>query len=236
MEIAKVCLADLNLDFEKSYTYNLPEFGQETIQLPEASTNYISQPDFTKSCTQTFSYRLTGQSDDGANPAELTINPSTGVFTLTNDATIKTTYSVEIDILTTDGTNDIELTVPGITIQIICGPESTTLTPPTLDALIKASVETNELTIVDAEFATSNSLCPVASYELTSAAAANNDFIEQPFFMTPSLPTFTVSLDPAKLTLEDVYSYTVTATAEGGSSATVSQSMEVYDACVNTLV
>lgn len=95
---------------------------------------------------------------------------------------------------------------------------------------------------MDAEFTTSNPLCPVTSYELTAASAAVNDFIEQPFFLTPSIDpdsptaTFTVTLDPAKDTLEDVYTYTITATAEGLASATVTQTMEVYDACVNTLV
>lgn len=57
---------------------------------------------------------------------------TTGVFSLLNDASIKTIYEVEIDILTTDGINDVIQTVTDVTINTVCGPNSTTLTRPEL--------------------------------------------------------------------------------------------------------
>lgn len=66
------------------------------------------------------------------NPEELTINPTTGVFTLKNSADVLTVYSVDIIIVTSDGCsheNDFQQTV-SITIYTECGPESTALTPP----------------------------------------------------------------------------------------------------------
>jgi len=66
------------------------------------------------------------------NSDVLTIDSMTGVFSLVNNAYVKTVYEVEIDILTTDGINDVIQTVTGVTINMICGPNSTTLTKPEL--------------------------------------------------------------------------------------------------------
>ena len=44
------------------------------------------------------------------------------------------------------------------------------------------------------------------------------------------MPTFSVKLDELKLSLESVYPYIVTAIAEGGATASVSDTMEVFNA------
>ena len=81
---------------------------------------------------------MTGSTNGDDNPTELTIDSDTGIFTLVNVATIKTTYEVEIDVLTTDGINHVVYTVSGMTIDTICGPDSTTLTAPIMPFMTKA--------------------------------------------------------------------------------------------------
>ena len=71
-----------------------------------------------------------------------------------------------------------------------------------------------------AEFTTSNPNCPVDSY------AINIDIFE----LTTDLPTFSVKLDESKLSLESFYPYIVTAIAEGGATASVSDTMEGEEA------
>jgi hypothetical protein len=56
-----------------------------------------------------------------ARPDELTIDSTTGVFTLLNEASIKTSYTVDLIITTTDGYNPVTHTVAGITINKVCG-------------------------------------------------------------------------------------------------------------------
>jgi hypothetical protein len=70
-------------------------------------------------------------SDGSFTPSELSIDSSTGIFTLENYASIKTTYEVDIVVTTTDGTNSQVITVPGVMINKVCGVGSTTLTAPT---------------------------------------------------------------------------------------------------------
>jgi hypothetical protein len=88
---------------------------------------------------------------------------------LTNDASIKTTYEVEIDVLTTDGTNDVVDTITGITIHTVCGEESTTLTAPVLDFLTKAP-NTLPVLSITGDFETSNPTCPVESFAILTGA------------------------------------------------------------------
>ena len=94
--------------------------------------------------------------DGSENPSELMIDASTGTFTFINDASIKTFYNFDIFISTSDGTNSYETTVSGVTIETICGPDSTTLVPPSLSVLRKSSVENRSLMIESAMFLSSN--------------------------------------------------------------------------------
>lgn len=70
-------------------------------------------------------------SDGSYTPSELSIDSSTGIFTLENYASIKASYEVDIVVTTSDGTNDQVLTVPGVIVNKVCGLGSTTLTAPT---------------------------------------------------------------------------------------------------------
>lgn len=70
-------------------------------------------------------------SDGSYTPSELSIDSSTGIFTLENYASIKTTYEVDIVVTTTDGINSQVITVPGVMINKVCGVGSTVLTAPT---------------------------------------------------------------------------------------------------------
>lgn len=164
MVITKSCIPAQRDDFDKIIDLHIPEIGTQYEEFPESSREYITLPHV--ECQQTFSYRMSDGSDV---PSELTIDADTGVFTLRKYATLKTTYDVEIDVLTTDGLNDDLQTVSGVVINTVCGPESTTLTPPALLELRKASVVTDELSFSD-EFDTSNPLCPITAYELTAAS------------------------------------------------------------------
>lgn len=114
-DILQVCLASLVADFEKTYTYELPATGTDPKTFPAASTAFVTAPPTTSpylpsgvSCSQSFSYEMTDGSDE---PEELIIDPATGIFTLDNVATIKTSYEVNILITTTDGFNSQSLTV-----------------------------------------------------------------------------------------------------------------------------
>lgn len=147
MIIVKACVAELNPSFALDYTFEIPETDSEVVTFPSASTDFISRPidavldDNTDSlpnaytCMQTYSYRMKGSILSSDNPDELVLDESTGIFSLTNDASIKTIYEVEIDVLTTDGTNDVVQTVTGVTINTVCGPDSTTLTRPEVATL-----------------------------------------------------------------------------------------------------
>jgi hypothetical protein len=86
-------------------------------------------------CSQSFVYRLKDAADTAHNPSEISIGSSSGLVFVINKATVKTTYEIEIDITTTDGTNERYLTVTGISINIVCGPASTTPTPPSMSSL-----------------------------------------------------------------------------------------------------
>jgi hypothetical protein len=104
--IARVCFQGLNSEFVTQYSFDIPESDEQTETFPQSSTLYVSQPDFDEGCTQTFSYAM---NDGSASPAELTIDPTTGIFSLVNKASIKGTYNVDITVVSSDGTpaNDV---------------------------------------------------------------------------------------------------------------------------------
>jgi hypothetical protein len=58
----------------------------------------------------------------------MSFDSSTGIFTFNTDATVKTSFEVEIDVVTSDGVNDDVLKVTGLIINTQCGPTSTTIT------------------------------------------------------------------------------------------------------------
>jgi hypothetical protein len=133
-----------------------------------------------------------------------------------------------VTVTTSDGTNPTtEKFVLAIT--TVCGPDSTVITPPTLDALEKASVTAeNSLRITDAQFEVSNGLCPITSYTVTP-----NDGT---FDLTANVPTFTIALSDAKSSIEGEYPYTIGAAAQGGATAEASSTMTVFNACKGEVI
>jgi hypothetical protein len=109
------------------FSYDLPNPTVTTdavpVSFPEAgSTVYVDEPVYGDDpnlatflpadyvCDQTFTYKLTGEIDETTNPAELTINPDTGIFTLDNIHSNNgrlpgDVYNVDITITTTDSVN-----------------------------------------------------------------------------------------------------------------------------------
>jgi hypothetical protein len=63
----------------------------------------------------------------------MSFDSASGIFTFNTDATVKTSFEVEIDVVTTDGVNDDALTITGIIVSTICGPDSTVLTAPVME-------------------------------------------------------------------------------------------------------
>jgi hypothetical protein len=140
--------------------------------MPFVSTDYVTEPpsdsDYLPDgvvCSQSFIYRLKDTADTVHNPSEISIDSNSGLVTLTNKATVKTTYEIEIDNTTTDGTNPRYLTVAGISINIVCGPASTTPTPPSMDNLYQVPNLPDRLKI-DEVFIPTNELCPIESHVL----------------------------------------------------------------------
>lgn len=84
---------------------------------------------------------------------------------MVNRATQKVTYEVEIDVVTTDGTNSQTMTVTDVTITIVCGPGSTVLTAPALATVQQIPNLPGDLKpSISGAFDSSNSLCPVHSH------------------------------------------------------------------------
>jgi hypothetical protein len=72
---------------------------------------------------------------DGTSAIEeqLSFDSATGIFTFNTDAAVKTSFEVEIDVVTTDGVNEDALTITGMIINSVCGPDSTVLTAPVME-------------------------------------------------------------------------------------------------------
>lgn len=93
------------------------------------------------------------------------MNSTTGIFSLSNDAAIRTSYEVEIDIITTDGFNDMLYTVTGVVIDTVCGPESTKLMAQDLDFVTKAPNTLPTLSL-SSRFINSNPSCAVNNFTI----------------------------------------------------------------------
>jgi hypothetical protein len=106
--------------FLKTHTFEIPETGYSLTTFPESYSDYVTVSD---NSDLTFSLSM----NDGVLPSELWINPTTGVISLRNDASNKYTYS-DLRITVTSTNGDI-LLIDGITVEKICGPNSTTITP-----------------------------------------------------------------------------------------------------------
>jgi hypothetical protein len=125
---------------------------------------------------QTFSYAM---SDGSASPPELTIDPTTGIFSLVNKASIKGTYTVDITIVSSDSeewsagstVNDVTHTVTGVEINLVCGPQSTTVTAPLMENLYQIPNFVTPLSL-SGSFSVSNPTCPVSTLTVGNTLSA----------------------------------------------------------------
>lgn len=173
MLIELVCVAELESAFNKSISFDIPEFVSQR-ELTPASIDYVTAPPYPDAsgftyglplayqCSQTFSFRM---STGDAPPVEMELDSATGIFEVLNYASDTQRYEIEIDIMTTDTVNDYPLTLSGVVVSTVCGPESTTLTAPELDALFKVP-NIEPLLSISGTFTTSNPTCPVISHDL----------------------------------------------------------------------
>lgn len=153
---------------------------------------------------------MTGHSSEPHNPDELHLDESTGIFTLDNLASEQQSYTVTVTVTTTDGYNSFTTTLSeDLTIDTSCGPDSTTLTAPSLGTLSKAPNTTPVLSS-ELDFTTSNPTCAVTTYTLLEGDShyilSGNDLI-----MKSEANQF-----------EDDYSFIVEAEADGGATVQLS--------------
>jgi hypothetical protein len=230
--IERVCFQGLIGSFSKVYQFDIPESDDETVNFPAASTLYVSQPDFLEGCTQTFSYAM---SDGSAAPAELSIDASTGIFSLVNKASIKGTYYVDITIVSSDeesSANDVTNTVTNVEIDLVCGVDSTIVTAPSMETLYQIPNYT-PLSIFGS-FVSSNPTCPVETLTVSddctgSCFGITLDWIDDD--LSTLSGDFTVTMDSSANSVVSQYQYTVEAYAEGGYYAATTGIMDIQYAC-----
>jgi hypothetical protein len=135
---------------------------------------------------------------------------------------------VDVEVVTSDGINDHVQIIPGFVITTECGPESTTITAPSLNALTK---EPNTLPVlsIEGQFASSNIDCPVTSHELVEG--------EDSFDLVDNgAGGFLLSMEEDDNEVKGVYSYTIRAFAEGGRFIDVKGTKSIATGCVTYLV
>jgi hypothetical protein len=238
MDIAKVCLADLISDFETSYVYKLPEFITQIETFPSASSDYITVPPSSSvylpdgySCSQIFSYRLSDVYTEESNPDELVMETD-GQLSLTNLASLKQNYLIDIDITTTDSVNDVYHVVHEVTVIAECGPDSTTITAPYLMDLDKAPRTLPTLT-QEGTFTVSNPTCAVASLAITTG---DDYYTREGTFNSDGSSDFIVKMNEEAASIVNTYAFAITAVADGGETATSYGYMEIATPIGSTLV
>lgn len=101
------------------------------------------------------------------------IDSETGVLSLTNTANVKQSYAIVILVETTDTYNTDSQHI-SMSVETVCGPESTVLSWPTsngfLDNLYKAPYTIPPLE-ASGPFTSANLQCPVESHTLTSGSS-----------------------------------------------------------------
>jgi len=176
-------------------------------------------------CSQKFS--LVG--DD--RPQELTIDEDTGVLSMLVDSAVKGSYLVDVEIVTSDGTNDDRKQVQ-MRVNAVCCESSTTLTPPSMAQQCQATTLIAESSLPhQGTFVSSNPTCPVVSHALLFGnqqfGGAYHYLTSGAFSSTPGTG-FEVKLWHTEdqlgyqryATVNTTYYYAVRASAEGGSTAT----------------
>lgn len=176
-------------------------------------------------------------SDGSAAPADLTIDSTTGIFSLVNKASFKGTYTVDITVVSSDGTvaNDVSNTVTNVEIDLVCGTGSTIVTAPSMETLYQIPNYPTPLSLFGS-FESSNPTCPVEYLTVTDDCAYNTcigitlDWIDDD--LTTLSGDFTVNVETYANANPDEYHYTVEAYAEGGAYDYADGIMDIQYACV----
>lgn len=139
MEVQKICISHAVEDFQTVINVPLPKEGTEEETFPSSSADYSYIHAPTDGCTQTFSYAM---SNAGVPPEELTIDSTSGIFTIVKDYESKSIYEINLIVDTTGGVNDERLTIPNILINVVCDDHSTdVVAPEALQIKSKASFQ-----------------------------------------------------------------------------------------------
>lgn len=204
MEVQKICLSVPVDGFNTAIDVSLPKDGTEEEMFPAASSDYAVIHEPTDGCTQTFSYVM---SNAGMQPEELTLNSTSGIFTMVKDYESLSVFELDLIIDTTGGVNDEQLIIPSIFVSVVCDEHSTDLTAPTdLPVRTKASFQYNYNLAVQGAFESSNPLCPIVSHEISSG------FTDYDMTDDGIGSEFEIVLKQ-DLTIEGQYEYTIIATA-----------------------
>lgn len=145
---------------------------------------------------------------------------------LRNHWDIKTQYEIDIFIKVTDGTNDWFLSVPSVVINTVCGPYSTVLTAPTLEAAEK--IPNSPPIDYTGAFESSNENCPVVSHGLPVGSAD--------FTLTDNGDEFEIIMEDASNSVEDTYTFVITAHADGGAEGSIEMETTISRVCFQGLV
>lgn len=154
------------VDFDPAFTVDLPESGTEQETVIPSSSVYVSEK--FSGCDKEFALSMT---DGSEIPPELSLDSDSGVLELETVFTRKTSYDISITITQYGGNQPDVTTIAGITIDIVCGPNSAILQPPPEYApLVKGNIYDEPALSFTSKFRTSNDLCPVVDYELTAGS------------------------------------------------------------------
>jgi hypothetical protein len=163
-------------------------------------------------------------------PTELTIDPSTGAFSLETSSDRLATYAISIQVTNEGGNAPNVDPIDGVVINVVCGSDSTSLTAPTMETLTKGNIHSDVLTASGA-FASANLLCPVNAYTIT----AGNTLFDFTDNLQTGGATFDVTLNSDTSPVVGTHDYTVTATADGGKELTVDGNMIVNKICESSM-
>ena len=107
----------------KDYTLFLPvEKATETVIGDHL--NYIA--DSEEGCIQAYSYTL----ENGKTTDEIKVDSETGVLSVDTFKKRKTSYTLNIQIVTTEAPLPVNSEITGIEVKVVCGPDSITAVPP----------------------------------------------------------------------------------------------------------
>ena len=221
VEIKRVCRSDTITAFDDvkaAFKEFVPESKDITYNFPESSDKYVESA--LDGCTHKFTYVM---ANGDPNPAELTLDESTGIFSLAITRTLKKKYDVNVIIETSGSDVEEKLTVENIQVETLCGPQSTVITNPPLPYQNKTEKITRLFSNSGA-FTVSNDACPIVKTEMIEG-------LEYYDFESTPVPNFKLTLNKASAGVIGKYDYKLLATAEGGATNAneATGQMEVFE-------